>query len=121
MNNYIIDQTFFGVYPPKAAVWCNRNNAYIKQVGAGEYVICAVSKPTKEKKVEARLAERLAYLVETDWYAVRYAETGVAIPEDVKAQRQAARDEIDALRLELIALEALHGDASHKIASVQAP
>ena len=38
------------------------------------------------------------YLAETDWYAVRFAETGVAVPEDVKAERQAAREEISRLR-----------------------
>lgn len=37
------------------------------------------------------VAEARAYLIETDWYVVRFAETGVAIPEEVLAKRAAAR------------------------------
>ena len=39
-----------------------------------------------------------AYLATTDWYAVRYAETGAAIPEDVKTARANARERISELR-----------------------
>lgn len=38
--------------------------------------------------------EALAYLASTDWYVVRFSETGVDIPDDVKAKRQEARDAI---------------------------
>ena len=34
------------------------------------------------------------YLNSTDWYAARLAETGKLIPEDVLAQRQAARQSL---------------------------
>ena len=34
------------------------------------------------------------YLLETDWYVSRFSETGVAIPDDIKAKRQAARDAV---------------------------
>lgn len=47
---------------------------------------------------EKRVEELQKYLDETDWYAVRYAETGVEIPEDIKTARQAARDEISAIK-----------------------
>ena len=102
---FYIGQIFSGVYPPEAAVWCNKNHAYIEQSGVGEYIIRAVPAPTEEEKAEARLAESLAYLAETDWYAIRFAETGVAVPEEVKARRQAAREEIDAIRLTMTGLE----------------
>lgn len=36
-------------------------------------------------------AEAQAYLNSTDWYVVRFAETGVAIPDEVKTGRAAAR------------------------------
>ena len=39
-------------------------------------------------------AEARAYLNSTDWYVVRFAETGVAIPQDILDARQAARDSI---------------------------
>jgi hypothetical protein len=35
--------------------------------------------------------EALAYLTSTDWMAVREAETGTAMPADVKAKRAEAR------------------------------
>jgi len=36
----------------------------------------------------------LVYLASTDWYAVRLAETGVAIPAEITAARAAARASI---------------------------
>lgn len=54
--------------------------------------------PTQEELIRRELAEKLAYLQSTDWYVVRYAETGTAIPEDVIAARAAARTRIDELR-----------------------
>lgn len=39
-----IGQTFIGIYPPEAAVWCNKNNAYIEANGE-TYVIKATPEP----------------------------------------------------------------------------
>ena len=39
----------------------------------------------------------LKYLKETDWYVVRKADTGVAIPTDVANKRQASREAIQKL------------------------
>lgn len=50
---------------------------------------------------EARLADLLQYLDSTDWYAARLAETGAAIPDNVREKRAAARVEIDGLRARL--------------------
>tara|TARA_B000000609_G_C23813512_1_gene159268 strand:+ start:84 stop:395 length:312 start_codon:yes stop_codon:yes gene_type:complete len=36
----------------------------------------------------------LKYLHDTDWYAMRKADTGVEIPSDIAAKRQAAREAI---------------------------
>ena len=55
----------------------------------------------RKEEIEALIAERQAYLDSTDWYVIRYVDTGVAIPVDVRADRQEARAEIDALREEL--------------------
>ena len=96
--NYTIGHIFTGTYPPKAAEWCNENKAYIEATGDGRYIIKAIPAPSKTELATARIAELQAYLSSTDWYAVRYAETGVVVPEEVKAQRQAARAEIDELR-----------------------
>ena len=45
-----------------------------------------------------RITELQNYLNATDWYTVRFAETGAEIPEDIKAARQSAREEISRLR-----------------------
>ena len=54
------------------------------------------------EKIEAdRLAEITSlttYLSSTDWYATRMAETGKAIPEEIIAERQTARDRISELK-----------------------
>lgn len=47
---------------------------------------------------QERINELQAYLTSTDWYAVRMAETGVAIPDDVVTARASAREEISTLR-----------------------
>ena len=36
----------------------------------------------------------LDYLNSTDWYVTRFTETAVAIPDEIKIKRQAARDSI---------------------------
>ena len=51
--------------------------------------------PTAE---EIRITELQTLLYTTDWYVVRFAETGVEIPDEIKAERQAAREEISRLR-----------------------
>lgn len=38
--------------------------------------------------------EARAYLNSTDWYVVRFAETGVPIPQEILDARQAARERI---------------------------
>lgn len=44
------------------------------------------------------IEEYQTYLDATDWYVVRFAETGVEIPEEVKQRRQEAREKISELR-----------------------
>lgn len=50
--------------------------------------------PTAEEIRSQINAENRAYLTSTDWYVTRFAETGVAIPDEIKAARQSARDAI---------------------------
>lgn len=52
-------------------------------------------KPKTPEELQAEvIAQARAYLVSTDWYVVRFAETGVAIPQDILDARQAARSRI---------------------------
>lgn len=57
----------------------------------------APKKPQSEINAE-KIAELQQYLDDTDWYAVRFAETGIEIPEEVKQKRQEARNTISELR-----------------------
>lgn len=63
----------------------------------GEYVLVSSDEAIEQRKIE-RIDELQNYLNATDWYVVRVAETGVEIPEDIKTERQAAREEISRLR-----------------------
>lgn len=56
--------------------------------------------PEKPQEIinQERIAELEEYLNSTDWYAIRFADTGEEIPEDIKKARQEARDEISRLR-----------------------
>ena len=59
MNEYYIGQTFDGVYPPAAAVWCNANNAHI-EVLDGKYTIvenAPAPEPTVAEQVQALESE----------------------------------------------------------------
>ena len=59
----------------------------------GEYVT-----EIPEKPIEEQIEELQQYLDDTDWYVVRFAETGVEVPVEVKEERQRTREKIDALR-----------------------
>lgn len=58
---YNIGQIFQGKYPPDAAVWCNRNGAYIEAVEGG-YQIVGIPEPTldevKAEKIASLKADR---------------------------------------------------------------
>lgn len=60
-----------------------------------EEVDLHINPPLTQEQIQAQAnAEARAYLSSTDWYVVRFAETGVAIPQDILDARQAARDSI---------------------------
>lgn len=67
-------------------------------VRANEEYVLKTSDEASEQKKSERIAELQSLLNKTDWYAVRYAETGVEIPDEIKVERQAAREEISRLR-----------------------
>lgn len=55
-----------------------------------------VTPPLTEEQInEYRRLRR--FLEQTDWYVIRYAETGKAMPDDIRAKRQDARDGISRL------------------------
>jgi hypothetical protein len=123
-QNFYENQIFEQEYPPEAAEFCNNSQgtadrfhiAEIESITREEqdeegnttaktirrFQIVRNPEPTTNELNEQRINELEYYLNSTDWYAVRYAETGVAIPDDIKTARQAARDEISALREQII-------------------
>ena len=103
INDIITNEN--GALYAETAVWCNENGAVLEEIepenGVRRFKVVPVPAPTEKERNALRIAELQNYLDETDWYAVRFAETGVDVPEDVKAKRQAAREEISRLRSEV--------------------
>ena len=98
-----------GIYPVSAfktfpddaldipdALYEKFQNAEISRLDVvnGEVVEYVPPPPTPEQLQAQTNAEARSYLASTDWYVVRFAETGVAIPADISAARQAARESI---------------------------
>lgn len=54
--DFFVGQTFDGVYPPEAALWCRDNRAYIEERD-GVYIIVAVPDLTLEDAKAAKLTE----------------------------------------------------------------
>ena len=77
----------------------------VEQAYNGEWYLKGYA-PEKPRAIiiEEELNEQQNILSSTDWYAIRYADSGVEIPADIKAKRQAAREKIDELRAEIDAL-----------------
>ena len=54
--------------------------------------------PTPEQLKEREISEKLSYLRDTDWYVIRSADSGMPVPDDIKAARAQARARIDELK-----------------------
>ena len=78
----------------------NSNGKLIKGDEEGKPILVDPPEPTDEEKARQRIAELENYLSSTDWYAIRFADTGEEIPSEIKNNRQDARDEISRLREE---------------------
>jgi hypothetical protein len=82
------------------AEWTDGPNTDITPDDVAQYVtMWEANAPEAEAELELTAqevinAESMAYLASTDWYVVRYAETGVAVPSDVTTARAAARSAI---------------------------
>ena len=80
------------------AEWTDGPNTDITPDDVAQYVTmweANAPEPTAEPTAQEIINnDSLAYLRSTDWYVVRYAETGVAVPSDVTTARAAARSAI---------------------------
>jgi len=57
--------------------------------------------PSPEELLRVEESQLLASLITTDWYATRFAETGKAIPDPIKLERDKARTRISEIRAKL--------------------
>ena len=83
----------FGSIPPSHGLY----RIALEEVVAGEAVIIPfdhVAEDATQKALKA-LSEAESYLVSTDWYIVRFTETGVEVPVDVSFKRAESRVVID--------------------------
>ncbi len=81
----------------------NKANSEGKLISAdeeGNPILVDPPPPTPEDVKNQRINELENYLSDTDWYAIRFADTGEEMPVDIKKKRQDARDEISKLREE---------------------
>jgi len=71
-----------------------------EEVAEGEAVIIPFDHVAAEAAQAAQeaLNEASSYLTTTDWYVVRFAETGVNVPEDVAAKRAQSRVTVEQYR-----------------------
>lgn len=59
-----------------------------------------VDLPPLDEKIEKsiELTDLKKFLKETDWYVLRFIETNKPIPDEIKTQRQKARDRISEIK-----------------------
>lgn len=79
----------------------NKEGKWISGDKDGKPILVDPPEPNEKEKTERRIQELQQYLESTDWYAIRFADTGEEIPADIKKKRQNARVEISELRQEL--------------------
>ncbi len=77
---------------------CNSEGKLISADKNGYPILVDSPKPTQKEHDKQKLFELEDYLRSTDWYVIRYADTGVKIPAEIKTKRQQAREEISQIR-----------------------
>ena len=80
----------------------NSEGKLIKGDSDGNPILVNPPEPTDYEKAQQKISELEQFLTETDWYAIRYADTGEEIPAEIKKNRQDAREEISRLREESV-------------------
>lgn len=71
--------------------WCNVPVDYLIEQGVPQATVDAAIAADEQEVTNGQSRE---YLASTDWMATREAETGTAMPADVKAKRAEARTAI---------------------------
>ena len=67
---------------------------HLIQISESEAMAIVNPPPTPEQLQAQTNEEHRAYLASTDWYVVRFAETGVPIPAEIAEARKLARESV---------------------------
>lgn len=88
MNNseFYIGQVFNGQYSPYAAVWCNKNNAYITKED-GKFVIKAIPEPSLEELKKIKLQELNEKFLEAEENGILDSSVGFTIDATERSNR----------------------------------
>lgn len=87
--NFYIGQFFEKAYPPDAAVWCNKNNAYIDTIDGG-YEIKSVPAPTIDELRAIKLNDiNAAYDTATSSLVSTYPQTELLTFDKQEAEARA--------------------------------
>ena len=76
----------------------NQNGKIIKGDKFGRPILVDPPPPSTEEINKNKLLKLKNYLEETDWYVIRFSETSIPIPNEIKQKRQEAREEISMLQ-----------------------
>ena len=77
----------------------NSNNKIIKADENGYPILVDPEPPSKKMLTQQQIFEQKNYLSSTDWYVLRFIETGKKIPNEIIQKRQQARDIISESRI----------------------
>ena len=64
----------------------------------GNPILIDPPKSSKKTKAEDKIEELIRYLRETDWYVLRFVESGTVIPKEITSNREEARKIISSCR-----------------------
>lgn len=91
---FTIGQIFENIYPPEAAEWCNKNNAYIEEIekvdGKRRFQIVGIPEPTAEEIAAQELAQAKAERAEAVSKIVVTVD-GMAFDGDEESQTRMGR------------------------------
>ena len=100
-KDFYVGQIFEGSYPPDAAIACNQNGWFIKDIGDHRYEIQAQPEPTEYEKAQERISVLKAEIDKVDYKQFKYLRGELTAEEweEVKAYIQARTAEINELEL----------------------
>ena len=83
---FSIGQSFEGKYPPEAAVWCNKNNAYIIKEN-NKFIIKAIPEPSLEELKKNKLQELNQKFLEAEENGTLDSSVGFTIDATERSNR----------------------------------